>query len=388
MCLRARDLSTRSTHDPQNRRPVAFAFTIDPDVTLARTLPSAFYLDPAIHLLTRERVFARTWQWLGDLADIDPPGTLSPREMLPGHLDEPLLLARDATGALRCLSNVCTHRGNILVRERCRAEQIRCSYHSRRFDLAGRMTFMPGFEKARNFPGPSDHLPRVPLGDFAGQAFASLAPVAPFEAFFAEIGARLAWLPLGALRHDPTRDRDFEVAAHWALYVENYLEGLHIPYLHPALSRVLDMERYDYHLGRFWSLQLALAREGDAAFEPPLASPDHGQRVAAYYWWVFPNLMLNFYPWGLSLNLVQPLAPDRTRVSFRSYVHDVDRLGSGAGVALDQVESEDEAAVESVQRGLRSRLYRSGRYSPSHERGVHHFHRLLCEFLAEPASRS
>ena len=121
------------------------------------------------------------------------------------------------------------------------------------------------------------------------------------------------------------------------------------------------MDHYAYHLGRYGSLQLAEAREGDAAFELPPSSPDHGQRIAAYYWWVFPNLMLNFYPWGLSLNLVQPLAPDRTRVSFRGYVLDAARLGSGAGAALDQVEMEDEAAVESVQRGLRSRLYRSGR---------------------------
>ena len=364
------------------------AFTVDPDVTLARTLPSAFYLDPAVHLLTRERVFARTWQWLGDLADVDVPGSLSPREMLPGHLDEPLLLARDGAGTLRCLSNVCTHRGNILLRERCRAEQIRCSYHSRRFDLAGRMTFMPGFDDAKEFPAASDDLPRVAFQDFAGQAFASLAPAAPFDDFFAEIRARLAWLPLGEFRHDPARDREFEIAAHWALYVENYLEGLHIPFLHPGLHQVLDMQRYDYRLGRYCSLQRALARAGEAAFELPLASPDHGLQVAAYYWWVFPNLMLNFYPWGLSLNLVQPLAPDRTRVSFRGYVHDAGRLGSGAGAALDQVEAEDEAAVESVQRGLRSRLYGGGRYSPSHERGVHHFHRLLCEFLAEPETAS
>ena len=368
---------------------MAFAFAIDPDVTLARTLPGAFYCDPALHVLARERVFARTWQWLGDLADVEAPGSLSPREMLPGHLDEPLLLARDAAGSLRCLSNVCTHRGNLLVRERCRAEQIRCSYHSRRFDLAGRMTFMPGFESAQNFPAPSDHLPRVPFGAFARQAFASLAPAAPFASFFAEIAARMAWLPLDELRHDPARDRDFEIAAHWALYVENYLEGLHIPFLHPGLNQALDMERYQYHLGRYHTLQLALARAGDdAAFEPPPASPDHGRRIAAYYWWVFPNLMLNFYPWGLSLNLVQPLAPDRTRVSFRGSVLDAGRLGSGAGAALDRVELEDEAAVESVQRGVRSRLYGSGRYSPSHERGVHHFHRLLCEFLAEPAASS
>ena len=161
-------------------------FTVDPDVTRARTLPSVFYLDPAVHALTRERVFARTWQWLGDLGAVDVPGSLAPREMLPGHLDEPLLLARDAAGELRCLSNVCTHRGNTLVREACRAEQIRCSYHSRRFDLGGRMTFMPGFENAQDFPGPSDHLPRVALGEFARQAFASLAPAAPFEAFFGE----------------------------------------------------------------------------------------------------------------------------------------------------------------------------------------------------------
>jgi choline monooxygenase len=207
----------------------ALTFTVDPDVTRARTLPSAFYLDPAVHALTRERVFARTWQWLGELGDVDTPGSLAPREMLPGHLDEPLLLARDAAGELRCLSNVCTHRGNILVRDACRAEQIRCGYHSRRFDLGGRMTFMPGFEKAQDFPGPSDHLPRVALGEFAGQAFASLAPAAPFEAFFGDMVARLAWLPFGALRHDPARDRDFEVAAHWALYVETTSRGCTFP---------------------------------------------------------------------------------------------------------------------------------------------------------------
>src|SRR5689334_10493107 len=246
-----RDLASHTIRPTDVDAHMPPPFTVDPDITLARTLPSDFYLDPAVHALTRERVFARTWQWLGDLADVAAPRSLSPREMLPGHLDEPLLLARDAAGALRCLSNVCTHRGNVLVRERCRAEQIRCSYHSRRFDLDGRMTFMPGFEQARDFPGPSDHLPQVPFGDFAGQAFASLAPAAPFEAFFAEVGARVAWLPLGALRHDPARDRDFEIAAHWALYVENYLEGLHIPFLHPGLNQVLDMDGYEYQLGRY-----------------------------------------------------------------------------------------------------------------------------------------
>ncbi len=359
---------------------------VDADVAAARTLPSSFYLDAAMFERVRERVHARSWQWIGDLADMAEPGSLSPRTLLAGHLDEPLLLARDEAGALRCLSNVCTHRGKVLVEAPCRASGIRCGYHSRRFDLTGRMTFMPGFEGACDFPSAADHLPQVPLGVFercGGHAFASIAPAASFDATFGVIAERLAWLPREGWTHDPTRNRDFEVAAHWALYVENYLEGLHIPFLHPALNRALDMSDYRYELHGQSNLQLALARDGDPAFEPPPSSPDHGLRVAAYYWWVFPNLMLNVYPWGLSLNLVQPLAPDRTRVAFRAWVRDAALLGQGAGGALDQVELEDEAAVESVQRGLRSRLYVNGRYSPQHERGVHQLHRLLAEFLAD-----
>jgi phenylpropionate dioxygenase-like ring-hydroxylating dioxygenase large terminal subunit len=367
---------------------MAFAFTIDPDVAQARTLPSAFYLDPAVHALMRERVFARTWQWLGDLDDVATAGSLSPRELLPGHLAEPLLLARDGHGELRCLSNVCTHRGNVLVHAPCRAEQIRCGYHSRRFDLAGHMTFMPGFDGARNFPSPADDLPRVAFGEFAGQAFASLAPAAPFDTFFAEVRARLAWLPLDALRHDPARDRAFEIAAHWALYVENYLEGFHVPFIHPALNQVLDYQSgYTSELFRYANLQLALARDGELAFELPPQSPDRGTRVAAFYFWIFPNLMLNFYPWGLSLNQVLPQGLARCRIVFRSYVLDESKLDGGAGGALHQVEMEDEAVVEAVQRGVRSRFYERGRYSPTREQGVHHFHRLLAEFMAQGDTR-
>src|SRR5688572_17593890 len=124
-------------------------YSVDPDITIASTLPGRFYSDEGAFGAMRERVFARSWQWLGALDDVAEPESLAPRTLLPGYLDEPLLLARDAQGALRCLSNVCTHRGNILVGKACRAKEIRCGYHSRRFDLAGRMTFMPEFREAR-----------------------------------------------------------------------------------------------------------------------------------------------------------------------------------------------------------------------------------------------
>ncbi len=358
------------------------AYSVDPDITVASTIDAAFYRDEATHARVRERIFGRTWQWIGDLDAVAEAGSLAPRELLPGLFDEPLLLSRDAQGTLRCLSNVCTHRGNILVREPCtRVEQIRCGYHSRRFDLSGRMTFMPEFGQAKDFPSADDDLPQVAFAAWANHGFASLDPVAPMQSFLGELEARLAWLPVARFRAAAASSRDYVINAHWALYVENFLEDLHIPFVHPELCQKIDTGGYAHELFRYSSLQLAPAKQGDLALDIPPGAADCRQRVAAYYWWIFPNLMLNFYPWGLSLNRVVPEAIDRTRVEFRSYVWDESKLGQGAGGALHRVELEDEAVVEAVQRGVRSSLYRRGRYSPTRERGTHHFHRLLGEFL-------
>ena len=340
-------------------------YAVDADIAKASTLDPRFYRDAGAHRQVLERAFARSWHWVGRLDDVAAPGALRPFTLAPGGLDEPLLLARDEAGTLRCLSNVCTHRGNVLVREPCVAKQIRCGYHSRRFDLAGKMTFMPEFEGVQGFPSSADDLPRVPFADWGGHGFASIDPVAPFEAFFEGV-APLDGTPIESMRHDPSRDRDFELDAHWALYVENYLEGFHIPFVHPALHDAVDYGSYRTELHRYANVQVAHEKAGE---------------VAARYWWIFPNLMLNFYPWGLSLNLVLPEGTARTRVLFRAFVSDAAKLETGAGAGLDRVEAEDEAIVLAVQRGVRSRLYRGGRYSPARERGVHHFHRLLCEFL-------
>jgi choline monooxygenase len=228
------------------------------------------------------------------------------------------------------------------------------------------MTFMPEFKDAKNFPSPSDNLPAVPFGEWAGQAFAAIDPAAPLDAFLADMKASVAAMPLDRMRMDASRSREYEVNAHWALYVENYLEGFHIPFVHAGLNEVVDYANYASELFRYSNVQRAQTKEG---------------APAAQYWWIFPNLMLNFYPWGLSVNLVQPEGLDRTRVAFRSYVWDASKLETGAGASLDRVEAEDEAIVQAVQRGVRSRFYKRGRYSPTRERGVHHFHRLLCEFL-------
>jgi len=356
-------------------------FSIDADITTAKTLDSAFYTDQTYFDQARERIFTRSWQWIGALDDVKQSASVAPREILPGLLNEPVLLTRDHQNQLRCMSNVCTHRGNILVGKACKSQHIRCGYHGRRFDLSGKMVSMPEFAEAKNFPSASDNLPSVPFSVWKSHGFAGIDPVAPLDAFLAEVSQRLDWLPIDTFVHDPARDQNFLLDAHWALYVENYLEGFHIPFVHAALNAVLDYKNYTYELGRYGNLQLAIAKEGESAFDIPVGAHDHGKRVAAYYYWVFPNLMLNFYPWGLSLNIIHPQGLDKTWISFKSFVWDASKLDRGAGSGLDQVEMEDEAVVKAVQRGVRSRFYHHGRYSPTRERGTHQFHQLICEFM-------
>jgi choline monooxygenase len=354
--------------------------SIHEDIRKAATLPAWVYSDAGVFERAREKIFARSWQLVTDTDRVKVPGQVCPFTLLEGLLDEPLFFSRDGKDQLHCLSNVCTHRGNLVVESEGVEHILRCRYHGRRFTLDGRFHSMPEFERAENFPSEADHLPRVPFGSWEKFLFASLAPAFPLEHLLGEMRAR--WMPLRECVFHPTRSRDYLVRANWALYCDNYLEGFHIPYVHAGLAGALDYGSYRTELFPWASLQVGVAADGEEAFELPRTSPDHGQRIAAYYFWLFPNTMFNFYRWGVSVNVVRPLAVDRTKVAFLSYVWDPSRLDRGAGATLDRVEREDEAIVENVQRGVRSRLYERGRYSPERERGVHHFHRLLARTLA------
>ena len=342
-------------------------FEIDPDIRKAKTLASEFYTDERYFELSKEKIFVHSWQFLGHASEFYG---LRPTTILPRFLDEPVLLVKtDET--LVCLSNVCTHRGKILVEEPCQVNLIRCGYHGRRFSLDGKFLSMPEFEGVENFPCESDNLRQVPFANREGFLFASIDPVDRFEAFVNDAAFSFPGVEPQCLRLKSTRE--YEVNAHWALYCENYLEGFHIPYVHQSLNAVVDYGSYTTETFRYASLQTALSASP--------AGTDPSSDVAARYLFIFPNLMFNFYRWGISVNIVRPVTPTKSVVEFLTYVGDESLLETGAGADLHVVEMEDEAVVESVQKGIRSRFYSHGRYSPTREQGTHHFHRLIAEFM-------
>ena len=356
-------------------------FYIDPVIGRARTLDTSFYADPALFQTVKEKLFADSWQFIGSSEQVGEPGTVYPLTLLENYLDEPLVLSRDKNGSIHLLSNVCTHRGNKIADKTCRLVNLRCRYHGRLFQLDGKFMSMPEFREVENFPGPDDDLRNLPLFQWGKWLFSSLNNTLDPGLFFKEMIARLDWLPVNEFVFHPGLSRDFTVKAHWALYCENYLEGFHIPFVHAGLNSVIDFGNYTTELFTYSNLQLGIAKEDEVCFDLPPGSPDYGKKVAAYYFFVFPNMMFNFYPWGLSLNIVKPISQNETKVSFLSFLWREEKLNSGAGAGLDTVEMEDEEVVENVQIGVKSRFYKYGRYSVTREQGTHHFHRIIAGLL-------
>jgi len=357
-------------------------FFVDPDIARAKTIDADFYTSNEVFEQCGEKIFAPSWQFIGNDELIKEQGDVYPFTLLPGYLDEPLLLTKDKSGSINILSNVCTHRGNMVVDKACKLNNLRCRYHGRMFNLDGKFVSMPEFKEVENFPSEDDNLPGLDVFKWSNWLFTSVNPIYPKEWFFRDMMERVNWMPLDEFKFHPELSRTFNVKANWALYCENYLEGFHIPFVHAGLNAVIDYGEYATELFfPYSSLQLGLAKTNKDCFELPSSSPDCGKNVAAYYFWVFPNMMFNFYPWGLSVNVVEPVSVGECRVKFLSYVWDETKLDKGAGSGLDKVEQEDEEIVENVQRGVRSRFYKHGRYSVTREQGTHHFHRILSEFM-------
>ncbi len=352
---------------------------VDANIAKAKTLSTGFYTSAEYFELAKEKIFAPSWQFIGSKEMVKFIGDVQPVTLLQGFLNEPLLLAKDKEENINCLSNVCTHRGNIVAYKACsKANHLRCKYHGRLFELNGKFISMPEFKEVENFPCEEDNLPSLPLFSWGKLLFTSLHKKEEAHIYFQEMMDRMHWLPIDEFVHRPDLAKTFEVDANWALYCENYLEGFHIPFVHASLNAALIFSDYTTELYPKATLQIGIGKNEEDCFDLPISSDDYGSNIAAYYFWVYPNMMFNFYPWGLSINVVNPVGVNKTNVEFIVFMWKEDRYDKGAGSNLDKVEMEDEEIVESVQKGILSRFYKHGRYSVTRESGTHHFHRLIA----------
>jgi len=357
------------------------------DTAHARTLTALEYTDPAIHEREKSAIFGRTWQLVAHVSDLLRPGDFVPVTIL----EQPVVLVRGLEGELRGFYNVCRHRAGQVALTKGNRKSLQCRYHGWTYGLDGSLRACPEMEETADFDKAEFGLQPVRVESWGPFVFVNLDPDAPplIEALGAIPGeVAAAGFDLDTMSR--VERRDYLVQSNWKVYVDNYLEGYHIPIAHPALFREIDYDAYEVETFRYYSKQHAPIRELKPGEELGrdrryVRSPD-GENDALYYW-IFPNVMFNFYPDNMQTNVILPLGPDRTLTIFEWYYA---APGTPEGwesmqqaIAFsDEVQHEDIVLCEQVQRGLRSRAYESGRFSARRENGVHHFQSLVREFLA------
>jgi len=347
-------------------------WTFDPRLAHAATLPSRFYFDPAVLGAEQRNIFARTWQLAGRLEQVREPGQYFATTIA----TEPVLVVRGTDGVLRAMSNVCRHRAGPVAKGEGRRPVLQCGYHGWTYSLDGRLAVTPEFEGVEEFDRASCVLPPYHVEVWNELVFVNLDCEA--ETLTEFLGELLADMP----PHDYSgfrlaHHKAWELDCNWKVYVDNYLEGYHIPIVHPGLFRELDYPNYRTETKKSYSIQFA-----------PTRRPDRIRTVGGddqvRYFWIFPNLMLNVYPDNFSTNLILPIGPGRTVTLFDWYFRDAEASKQEIEETVafsDEIQLEDISICEDVQRGLASPTYESGRYSVKRENGVHHFHGLYCELL-------
>jgi choline monooxygenase len=337
----------------------------------AYTIPAAWYINERIARLERDRVFGSNWIAVGRADQVAAPGEFFIFDLA----GEPLIVVRGADHQLRAFYNVCRHHAAAVATAPCGvAQHLRCPYHGWTYGLDGSLKGAPEFAGVCNFDRAANGLVPVQVATWGNFIFVNLEPGAP--ALETYLGELLQQISVSHLRFF-TR-RSYTLACNWKIYVDNYLDGgYHVPHLHKGLNSVLDYSEYTIENGTNYVLQ---SSPMVASEDKSLAHTRTGDR--AWYYWLYPNFMINIYEGVMDTNLVLPLGQEKCLVIFDFFFGDTSPEYNAESVAVsDKVQAEDVDICESVQRGLHSRAYGAGRLSVRREGGEHLFHRLLARDL-------
>jgi choline monooxygenase len=361
----------------QDLRQILASYNANAPLSEASTIPAPFYTDERIAELERQSVFSRTWQWAGRADQVDQPGNFVTFTVA----GEPIVVVRGQDKELRAFFNVCRHHAAAVVTQPSgTASILRCPYHGWSYDLNGALKGTPEFQGVCNFDRSQNGLVPIAVDTWENFVFANLDPQAPsLREFLGGLTQRCE--PLGLSRLHYVDSRVYELKCNWKVFIDNYLDGgYHVPHLHKGLSSVLEYQQYTIEIEDRYCLQSSPMTSGSDA---EVSAARRGDR--AFYFWQYPNLMINCYEGYMDTNLVIPLTVDRCRVTFDFYFDKTggehDSYNRQSIEVSNRVQMEDAGICEDVQRGLHSRAYRHGRLSVRREAGEHLFHRLLAEDL-------
>jgi choline monooxygenase len=319
------------------------------------TLPADWYRGQARWPLERAAIFARSWNVFTHDSALPAPGAWV-AQTIAGY---PLIVVRGEDGVLRAFHNVCRHRAGPLTEGSagtCANATLTCRYHGWRYTLDGRLRAARDFGPAENFDPRDYGLFPAHLAVWRGLIFVTIdKPQEDLDALLAPLEARLAgrdWgdLKLATSRHHP-------LACNWKTYVENYLEGYHIPNMHPSLDAEVDSTRYRVDIEGRIAFHDAPSKEAEGVYDGLFA-------------WIWPNWAINVYKTGLMIERMSPVDARSTQLDYLYLMPDGQAPTEATLAMSETVTAEDKWIVERVQENLDAGVYATGRLSPRHEAGV------------------
>jgi len=357
------------------------SFTLDLNLASALTPPSSWYIDPAMLPLEREKIFRSTWQYAASLDLLRLPGNFAAVDVN----GIPIVITRGLDDELHAFYNVCRHRAGIVARGCGNRKSLQCQYHGWTYSLDGTLRNAPEFDEVENFSKDEFGLLPVRVETWGPFVFVNMdASAPPLLEVLGKIPEETRQYDFSGLRK--IESRDYHLDVNWKVYIDNYLEGYHIPIAHPGLYKEVDYDKYRVDTFRYYSSQYAPIR--------PVRTEDPAGRIftelkgndSTFFYWIFPNFMVNIFPGLVEVDIVIPINHNKTLVTFDWYYEDPGTPESWNslqdGIAFtDLIQKEDMVVCQDVQHNLEAGVYKQGRYSVKRENGVHHFHALVQEYL-------
>lgn len=347
---------------------------LEPDKALA--LDASAYTEPDFLKLENKDVFESQWQLVGHTDQITAVGD----QLVTQIGSVPLVIVRNQSNQLKAFHNVCRHRAGPLAIENGNNKVLRCKYHGWTYSLDGDLKSAPEMESTPNFDICQYHLPKAHLETWQGFIFCAInEPIVSVNELLVGIVEQIKPIDLKTMSFHH-RD-EYVINCNWKAYMDNYLEGYHLPHVHPGLNKLLDYRSYHTELFEWYSYQYSPLESA----EDNKADIFYGEGSAHYYC-IFPNLMLNILPGRLQTNVILPEGTNKTKIIFDYYYSNIgsdetDKLIKQDQEFSDEVQLEDVAICELVQKGLNSGSYQAGPLCTKRESGVLHFQNLIRKTL-------
>tara|TARA_B100001142_G_scaffold167728_1_gene167558 strand:- start:14121 stop:15173 length:1053 start_codon:yes stop_codon:yes gene_type:complete len=336
------------------------------------TLPSKWYFENSYMEREKTEIFLKEWQLVGSRTQIRNPGEI----LLAEVANNPVIVICQKDNTLKAFYNVCQHRGGPLAYENCSVSKLQCKYHGWVYELNGDLKNARGFNEAE-LNVEDFGLQPIHVTEWMGQVFVNLSnSPQDLNQHIDEIKTLTS--PIDFSDYVFKFRESYQIRCNWKVYMDNFLEGFHIPFVHPELNKVIDYKSYKTEIYERFSLQWCPL---DSELSP-YGKSANSEENKAFYFTIYPNIILNIAPGRLQTNIVEPKSSKTCVVHFDYHFDNPEEADIEQDADFSEmVQQEDILICENVQKGLESKGYDKGKFSPLNEKGVFHFQSLVKSSL-------